>query len=84
MNRKYEAIIRTREYWEKALPEGVNTGEYREMILVLFNKIDTLNERVYEASVRAEDAYQEIGRLRSEYQAQIAKARQLLAGPQDI
>jgi len=52
------------------------------MILTLFSKIDALNERVYEASVRAEDAYQEMGRLRGECQAQLEDIRHQLANMQ--
>lgn len=59
MNNKYDGLRRPEQYWEAMLDSGAE----REIILMLLKKIDQLNERVYEAEARAEDAYQEMVRL---------------------
>lgn len=79
MNKKYAGMIQPGCYWERLLPADAPLEAYRELVLALLGKIDELNERVYEASVRAEDAYQEMLRLRKEYQAQMSDIRQQAA-----
>lgn len=66
MKEKYEGMLRSDEYRESL----AGTVSDREMIAMLLRKIDQLNERVYEASVRAEDAYLEMLRLRDELKQQ--------------
>lgn len=66
MKEKYESMLRSDGYRESL----AGTVSDREMIAMLLRKIDQLNERVYEASVRAEDAYQEMLRLRDELKQQ--------------
>ena len=59
MNNKYDGLRKPEQYWKAMLDSGAE----REIILMLLKKIDQLNERVYEAEARAEDAYQEMVRL---------------------
>ena len=61
MNSKYDMIRDPENYWDSLL----DTVSERELILMLIKKIDQLNDRVYEAQVRAEDAYQEMARIQS-------------------
>ena len=75
MKQKYEKMIRASEYWEKEL------GPKSDMELKLFlceilERLDRLSERVYENSVRSEDAFQEVVRLRYDVQNSIGAVSQ--------
>ena len=63
MRSDYSKIVLPQKYWEKLLQSDDDT---KIVLLMLIDKIDKLNERVYEANVRAEDAYNEVIRLRAE------------------
>lgn len=66
MRSDYRSITKPDEYWNGMLQ--TDSGQ-KEIILMLLDKIDRLNDRVYEAQVRAEDAYNEMMRLRNEVTA---------------
>lgn len=74
MNSKYDAIVRPERYWESA---SETEQDVRSLLLMLIKKVDQLNERVYEAQVRSEDAYQEVVRLHAETEAQIKELKEL-------
>lgn len=63
MKSNYNGIIKSERYWNDFLKDD---DKIRELLLMLTEKVDKLNERVYEANVRAEDAYNEMLRLRAE------------------
>ncbi len=63
MKSKYNGIIKADRYWNDFLSDD---DKIRDLLLMLTDKVDKLNERVYEANARAEDAYNEMLRLRAE------------------
>lgn len=75
MNKKYASVICSEEYWKEAVLKDLSPQACKNIIWILLEKIDALNERVYEAAVRAEDAYQEVERLRAEYRLQLEKQK---------
>lgn len=80
MNSKYDAIVRPERYWESA---SETEQDVRSLLLMLIKKVDQLNERVYEAQVRSEDAYQEMLRLRAETEAVTGELRNALSQTED-
>ncbi len=63
MRSNYNGIVHPENYWQDYLESDDNI---RTLLITLMDKVDKLNERVYEANVRAEDAYNEMLRLRAE------------------
>lgn len=63
MKSNYNGIIKAECYWNDFLNDD---DKIRDILLMLTDKVDKLNERVYEANARAEDAYNEMLRLRAE------------------